>query len=503
MEHYFHSEKFLATLDSIRTVVGKQGWLDEPAKMAAYLTESRGLFQGQALAIVSPSCSEEVAEVVALCNQGGIGIVPQGGNTGRCGGAIPVEGQREIILSLERMNRIRSVDPLNYTITVETGCILTDVQAAAEAVDRLFPLSLGAEGSCQIGGNLATNAGGTNVLRYGNTRDLTLGLEVVLPTGEIWNGLSGLRKDNTGYHLKDLFIGSEGTLGIITAATLKLFPLPKDIQTAMVALNDLDSCVELLALARTASGDMVNTFELISRTGLEFALRHLSGCRDPFADPHEWYVLVVFSGTRPNMGMRDLLEAMLAEAWEDGLVQDAVLAESNAQTEALWGLREGLVEAQRFEGGSIKHDISVPLSRIPEFIRLANDRVRQELPHIRVCAFGHLGDGNIHYNLTQPIGMNKLEFLGMWNHFNRIVHDLALAMGGSFAAEHGIGRLKVGDMAHYKSATELELMRKIKRAIDPGGIMNAGKVVPEPGRHEQQARCLRSECGQDSTPERR
>lgn len=485
MEHNFNPEKCTTALNSIRAVVGEQGWLDDPAKMAAYLTESRGLFQGQALAVVSPSCREEVAEVVRLCNQSEIGIVPQGGNTGRCGGAVPVEGHREIILSLGRMNRIRSTDPLNYTITVEAGCILADIQAAARAVDRLFPLSLGAEGSCQIGGNLATNAGGTNVLRYGNTRDLTLGLEVVLPTGEIWNGLHGLRKDNTGYHLKDLFIGSEGTLGIITAATLKLFPLPRDIQTAMAALSDLDGCVELLARARAASGDAVSTFELISRTGLEFALRHMADCRDPFADPHDWYVLIVFSGTRTNMGMRDLLEAMLAEARQDGLIRDTVLAGSHAQSEALWGLREGMVEAQRFEGGSIKHDVSVPLSRIPEFIRMANERVKQKLPDIRVCAFGHVGDGNIHYNLTQPVGMDKSEFLGMWNRFNRIVHDLVLAMGGSFAAEHGIGRLKVGEMAHYKSATELNLMRKIKRAIDPGGIMNSGKVVPKPGCHEQ------------------
>jgi len=468
----------ISDLELVRAVVDEAGWLDEPAAMAPYLTEDRGLFHGRARAVVSPASISEVAAVMRLCNERGIGVVPQGGNTGRCGGAVPQEAGSEIILSLRRMNRIRDIDPLNYTLTVEAGCILADLRAAAERADRFFPLSLGAEGSCQIGGNLATNAGGNNVLRYGNARDLTLGLEVVLPTGEIWDGLTGLRKNNTGYDLKDLFIGAEGTLGIITAAVLRLFPLPKDIQTAWVALRDLDAGIALLARARATSGDAISTFELISRTGLEFALRHTSGCRDPFAIPYDWYVLLVFSGTRPEAGMRERLESMLSEAWEDGQILDAVIAQSKAQANGLWRLREGIVEGQRFEGGSIKHDIAVPVSRVPAFIRTANARVAEELPGIRPCVFGHLGDGNIHYNLSQPLAMDRTEFLGMWGHFNRIVNDIAVALGGSFSAEHGIGRLKVGEMARYKSAIELDLMRRIKVALDPKGIMNPGKVVP-------------------------
>jgi FAD/FMN-containing dehydrogenase len=466
-------------LERIRTLVGPRGWLDDPAAMAPYLTETRGLFHGRARAVVSPASTAEVAEVVRLCNDNRIGIVPQGGNTGRCGGAMPDTTGQQIILCLTRLNRIRALDPLNYTLTVEAGCILAAVQAAAAQVDRLFPLSLGAEGSCQIGGNLATNAGGTNVLRYGNARELTLGLEVVLPNGEIWDGLTGLRKNNTGYDLRDLFIGAEGTLGIITAAVLKLFPLPHDVQTAFVALRDLDACIELLARARTASSDAVSTFELLPRIGLQFALDHIPGCRDPFASPYDWYVLLVLSGISPQGGMRAHLETLLSEAWQEGLLQDAVIAVSEAQSLELWKLREGLVEGQRFEGGSIKHDISIPVSRVPEFIRTASERVQRELPGIRVCAFGHVGDGNIHYNLTQPVGMNPETFLALWQPFNHLVHAIAMAMHGSFSAEHGIGQLKVEAMARYKSATELELMRRIKAVLDPNGIMNPGKVLPE------------------------
>ncbi len=464
---------------AIRQVVGASGWLDDPATMSPYLSETRGLFQGQARAVVSPAATAQTAAVVRLCNQHHIGIVPQGGHTGRCGGALPDATGNQIVLSLRRLQRIRALDPANYTMTVEAGCILADIQAAAAQAERLFPLSLGAEGSCQIGGNLATNAGGVNVLRYGNARELTLGLEVVLPTGEIWDGLNSLRKNNTGYDLKDLFIGAEGTLGIITAAVLKLFPLPRDVQTALVALRDLDACIELLAEARNAGGDAVTAFELMPRIGLEFALAHIPGCRDPFAAPYEWYVLLVFSGIRPDSGMRAAVEQLLADSWRTGLIQDATLAASVAQADALWRLRAGLVEGQRFEGGSIKHDIAVPVARAPEFIRRASDRVTQELPSVRVCAFGHVGDGNIHYNLTQPKDMDRKAFLAMWPRFNRIVHDIAVDMHGSFSAEHGIGRLKVEEMARYKSATELALMRTIKTALDPNGIMNPGKVLPQ------------------------
>ena len=466
------------TLARIRALVGHSGWIDDSAIMAPYLCETRGLFHGRARAIVRPESTTQVAEIVSLCNQAGIGIVPHGGNTGRCGGATPAENGHEIVLALARLNRIRHLDAMNYTITVEAGCILTDVQAAAAAANRLFPLSLGAERSCQIGGNLASNAGGTNVLRYGTARDLTLGLEVVLADGQIWNGLKSLHKDNTGYDLKDLFIGSEGTLGIITAAVLKLFPLPKDVQTAFIALPDLDHCVELLARARETSGDNISSFELIPRIGLEFALRHTLDCRDPLNNAHPWYILLVLSNSQPQAGMRECLEHLLADAFQQGLISDAVIAKSAAQAQSLWQLREAMVEGQSREGGSIKHDISVPVSQVPDFIRTANARVEKILPGIRVCAFGHVGDGNIHYNLSQPVAMDKAEFMAMWDNFKRLVHDIVVGMGGSFSAEHGIGRLKVGEMARYKSATELALMHRLKQVLDPKGIMNAGKVIP-------------------------
>jgi len=468
-----------STLERIRNLVGARGWLEDPAAMATYLSETRGLFQGRARAVVIPASTAEVAGVLRLCNESRIGVVPQGGHTGRCGGAMPDSTGSQIILSPARLNRIRALDPLDYTITVEAGCILADIQAAAAQAGRLFPLSLGAEGSCQIGGNLATNAGGVNVVRYGNARELTLGLEVALADGAIWDGLTGLRKNNTGYDLKDLFIGAEGTLGVITAAVLKLFPLPREVQTALVALRDLEACTELLAQARSASNDALSSFELMPRLGLQFALDHIPGCRDPFERGYDWYILMVFSGARPDGGLRAALESLLADSWQAGLIQDAVLAASEAQARELWRLREGLVEGQRFEGGSIKHDISVPISRVPEFIRTAGDRVRRELPGVRICAFGHLGDGNIHFNLSQPPEMDQERFLGLWRHFNDIVHTIAVEMHGSFSAEHGIGRLKTAAMARYKSATELRLMRAIKAALDPNGIMNPGKVLPE------------------------
>ncbi|MFO1433070.1 MAG: FAD-binding oxidoreductase [Candidatus Competibacteraceae bacterium] len=469
------------TFERIRNLVGSRGWLDDPTAMAPYLSETRGLFQGRARAVVIPASTAEVAGVLRLCNEGRIGVVPQGGHTGRCGGAMPDSTGSQMILSLARLNRIRALNPLDYTITAEAGCILAEIQAAAAQSQRLFPLSLGAEGSCQIGGNLATNAGGVNVLRYGNARELTMGLEVVLADGTVWDGLNGLRKNNTGYDLKDLFIGAEGTLGVITAAVLKLFPLPREVQTALVALRDLEACTELLAQARTVSNDALSSFELMPRLGLQFALDHLPGCRDPFECGYDWYVLLVFSGSRPDGGLRTAMELLLAESWQAGLIQDAVLAGSEAQARELWRLREGLVEGQRFEGGSIKHDVSVPVSRVPEFIQTASDRVRRELPGVRVCAFGHVGDGNIHFNLSQPPGMEKEHFLGWWRHFNAIVHTIVVAMQGSFSAEHGIGRLKTAEMVRYKSATELALMRRLKAALDPNGILNPGKVLPEVG----------------------
>ncbi|HYW03517.1 MAG TPA: FAD-binding oxidoreductase [Gammaproteobacteria bacterium] len=462
----------------MRQMLGPKGWLDDAGSMAPYLREWRGLYHGRAAGVARPADTGQVAEVVRLCRDTGLKIVPQGGNTGLCGGASTHEDASEIILSLGRMNRIREIDAPNYTITAEAGCVLQQVQDAARGKDRLFPLSLAAQGSCQIGGNLSTNAGGTNVLRYGNTRDLALGLEVVLPDGRVWDGLTGLRKDNSGYDLKDLFIGAEGSLGVITAAVLKLYPLPRDVQVALVALEDLCSTVDLLGRLRDASGEAVTGFELIGRNALEFATRHVEGCRDPLDRAHPWYVLVELSSSRPDSGLRDVLEQALGQALEDGRITDAALAESEARGRELWQLRESIPEGQRREGASIKHDVSVPVSRVPELIRRATAEVERVLPGIRACPFGHFGDGNIHFNLTQPPDMDPERFLARWDEFNRIVHDVVADLGGSFSAEHGIGRLKLGELTHYKPAVAVDLMRALKGALDPDDLLNPGKVVP-------------------------
>lgn len=464
-------------LERIRAVVGPNGWSDDSDELEPLLREPRGLFIGRTPLLVRPATTREISDVVTICAEHGIAIVPQGGNTGLCGGATPHAHGGEILLCLSRLNRVRVIDAGNYTMTVEAGCVLADIQAEAERVDRLFPLSLGAEGSCQIGGNISTNAGGVAVLRYGNMRDLVLGLEVVLADGRIWDGLRALRKDNTGYDLKQLFVGAEGTLGIVTAAVLKLFPLPKDVQTAFVALRDLDAAIELLAAARTASGDAVTSLELIPRLALEFAIRHVSSVTDPLDSACDNYVLVEFSGARPDGGMAANMEAFLGDAFEKGLIRDAAIARSEAQRAAFWRIREAIVEAQKFEGGSIKHDVSVPVDRSPEFIRRATAAVERAMPGIRPLPFGHIGDGNIHFNLSQPEGMNREKFLAEWPAMNRIVHDIVAELGGSISAEHGLGRLKRDEITRYKSAIELELMRRVRTALDPLGIMNPGKVV--------------------------
>ncbi|GHD50701.1 D-2-hydroxyacid dehydrogenase [Thalassobaculum fulvum] len=467
-----------AALDRIRTIVGPKGWTDDAEAMRPHLEDWRGLFKGKARMLVKPATTEEVAGVVAACHDAGIPIVPQGGNTSLCGASTPDDAGDGIVLSLVRMNRVRDLDADNYTLTVEAGCVLADVQAKAADADRYFPLSLAAEGSCMIGGNLSTNAGGTNVLKYGNARELVLGLEVVLPDGRIWNGLRGLRKDNTGYDLKQLFLGAEGTLGIITAAVLKLFPKPTDVRSAFCAVPNVAAAVTLLGRARAESGDAVETFEFMPRLVLDLVLKHFPDTQDPLQERYEQYVLLELVSTAS--GESDLaakLEAILESAFEDGLVLDAAISQSEGQRQEFWKLRENASEAQKLEGASIKHDVSVPVSRIAEFYDAAWERVQQVDGACRLVGFGHVGDGNLHYNLQAPEGSDGKAFLAKWEDFNRAVHDVVVEMGGSISAEHGIGRLKREELAHYKDPVSLDLMRTLKAALDPKGIFNPGKVI--------------------------
>jgi D-lactate dehydrogenase (cytochrome) len=466
-----------ALRSQLAAIVGPKAAISEAAEMAPYLHEERGLYHGKAALVLRPSSTEEVARIVAACAKTKTPIVPQGGNTGLCGGAAPHEDASEVIVSLGRMNTVRAIDPVNFTISVDAGCVLADIQRIALEHDCLFPLSLAAEGSCQIGGNLATNAGGINVLRYGNTRDLVLGLEVVLPDGRVWNGMRALGKDNTGYALRHLFVGAEGTLGIITGAVLKLFPRPKETATALCAVRELVAVTQLLSQARALSGDSVTAFELIPRIGLEMCVRHVAGCSDPFGAAHPWYVLIEFSTSRPNSGLRGTFDQLLESAFESGIVTDAVVAESQEQAKKLWRLRESLPEAQKHEGGSIKHDVAVPVSLVPTFIAEAAAAVTARFPGCRPVPFGHVGDGNVHFNVSQPVGADKAAYLAQWEAMNRVVHDMVVGMNGSISAEHGIGLLKVEEMKHYKDAVELGLMRLLKRAIDPANLMNPGKVV--------------------------
>ena len=461
-------------LDTLRAELGAAAVLTEAGDVAGALTESRGLYTGTALAVVRPRDTAEVAFVVRTCAAAGVPIVPHGGNTGLVGGGVPYGG---IVLSLARLDAIREVDAANATMTVEAGCILKSVQDAAEAHDLLFPLTLASEGSCRIGGNIATNAGGTGVLRYGNTRDLVLGLEVVLADGQVWNGLKGLRKDNTGYHLKDLFVGSEGTLGIITAAVLKLFPKPAARVVAFVGVPSAESALTLFGRMRAAAGDALTAYEFIPRFGLEIVLRHAPGAVRPLAGEHAAYVLMELSSPREGADFQGLLEEVLGQAFEEGLAEDATIGASEAQNRAIWYLRDMLSEVQKAEGGSIKHDVAVPVSQVASFLARATAACEAAMPGVRVCAFGHFGDGNIHFNLSQPLGMAKAAYLGEWERFNRIVHDIVHAMNGSIAAEHGIGLIKRDELALYKDPVALELMRRVKRALDPQDLFNPGKVI--------------------------
>jgi D-lactate dehydrogenase (cytochrome) len=466
-----------ALVDAIAKAVGSKGLITDPGEMAPHLEELRGRYRGAALALVKPGSTAEVAEVVRLAAAVKMPVVPQGGNTGLVGGQVPPEHGRALLVNLSRMNRIRRLDPVDNTITVEAGCLLASVQAAAAKAERLFPLSLAAEGSCQIGGNLSTNAGGIHVLRYGNMRELVLGLEVVLPDGRVWDGLRRLRKDNTGYDLKQLFIGAEGTLGIITTAVLRLFPAPVQKATAFIGLARVEHAMAILERTRALAGEQLDCVELMPRLGLEFTLRHIPDTTDPLGDPHPWYLLLELASGKAGDHLAETLEALLAEAYDDGLIGDAALAASAAQTAAFWRLREGMSEAQKPEGGSIKHDISVPVSRIPEFLARAIPLVEEMVPGVRPVPFGHLGDGNLHFNLTQPAGGDREAFLARWEEVNRAVHELVMELGGSISAEHGIGRMKVEEMKHFKSAVEIELMTRVKVALDPDNLMNPGKVV--------------------------
>ena len=465
-----------AFLDRIASLIGPRYVVTDPKDMAGHLVESRGLYRGTALAVVRPGSTDEVAKVLALANETGFTIVPQGGNTGLVGGQVPQDAKRDVVLSLGRLDRIREVDPTSDTMTVEAGVTLLRAQEAAKGVDRLFPLSLASEGSCTIGGNLGTNAGGTAVLAYGNARDLVLGLEVALADGRVWNGLGKLRKDNTGYDLKHLFIGSEGTLGIITAAVLKLFPAPRSAVTAFCGVPSPKAALDLLMAAKARAGTALTTFELMPRFGIDIVVTYMQGCRDPLAGKHDWYVLMELSSAS-EASLEETTEAILGEAIEAGLVEDATIASSLDQRNALWRLREALSEGQGHEGGSVKHDISLPLALVPDFIDECSAALKEKFPGCRPLPFGHMGDGNLHFNVSQPVGIDKQAFMAQWSEMNALVHGMTMARGGSISAEHGIGKLKRDLLPGVKDPVALQLMHTLKAALDPRGTLNPGKVL--------------------------
>ena len=465
----------ISLLQKLSTIVGDAHLLTTRENTAPYLVEQRGRFDSQCLAVLRPASTLEVSECVKCCVEHSTAIVPIGGNTGLCGGAVAKADQ--IILSVERLQQIQHLDTKNYAITVGAGCILANIQNAAAEKKRLFPLSLGAEGSCQIGGNLSTNAGGINVLHYGNARDLCLGIEAVLPDGSIFSDLGGLRKDNTGYSLKHLLIGAEGTLGIITAATLKLFPMPVETVTALVAVSDLSEVISLYERMRDASSDRVTTFELIPHIAVEFTARHFPDQPPPFSETHNWHVLMIINSTRSEPELPSRISTALESTFELGGIRDALIAQNIAQARQFLALREKLVAAQKYEGASIKHDISVPISNIPAFIARSGRAVEKIAPGARPYPFGHIGDGNIHYNISQPVGGDANDFYARQEQINRAVLDIVHDLNGSFSAEHGVGLLKTQLIAKYKGDVAAQTMRSIKRAIDGRNLMNPGKVI--------------------------
>jgi len=463
-------------LERVEEIVGPRGFSIDPERVGPHVAEPWGTGRGRAPLVLRPADTAQVSALLSLCHEHGVPVVPQGGNTGLVGAGIPDESGRMVVLSLGRMNRIREVDALNNTLTVEAGCVLEAVQNAAAEVNRLFPLALGAQGSCQIGGNLSANAGGVNVLRYGMARALVLGLEVVLADGRVWNGLRGLRKDNTGYDLKQLFIGAEGTLGVITAAVLRLSPRPRERQTAWLGVPSPKAAVELLGLFHERLGETISSFELMSAAGIDLVLRYLPDARLPLEEPARWYVLAEVAWSLEE-GLAERLEAVLATALERELIVDGALAANEAQRKAIWALRENPTEAMAREGAVLRHDIAVPVSRVPELIERGKRELEAAIEGVRIMPFGHVGDGNMHYNLLQPEAMTAEAFLAQKEDVQRRVFDLVEALGGSISAEHGIGRMKRAELARRKSEVELALMRSLKQTLDPKGILNPGAVI--------------------------
>jgi FAD/FMN-containing dehydrogenase len=465
------------TLEGLKAAVGSGGWADAAADIEPYLNDFRRLYRGATPLVLMPRDTAEVAAILRICDRDEAAVVPHGGNTGYCGAATPDETGTQIVVSMRRLNRIRALDAANYSMIVEAGSTLAEAQAAARAADRLFPLSLGSEGSAQIGGNLSTNAGGTAVLRYGMMRDLVLGLEVVLADGRILAGLNSLRKDNTGYDLKSLFIGAEGTLGIITAASLKLFPLPGDTATALIGTDSPAHALQLLMQLRAAAGDQITSFELMPVRAVELTVRHIPGVADPLDQGAPWYVLVELSGAGAHQDLAAQLAAQLATAAAAQIIVDAYIATSLAQARAMWKLRDSVPEAQRHHGASLKHDISVPISALPELIERGAELVRRLAPEGELVGYGHAGDGNLHFNVGQRTGADVKAFLARQVPLQQAIFDLVESLGGSFSAEHGIGRLKAGEFARRTDPVELAVMRAVKHALDPKGIMNPGKVL--------------------------